>query len=462
VSARALLLVEDEEQIRFFVARFFRQRGFEVTEASSVAQGREAFRAARPDVAILDHCLPDGTGLDLLRALRESDASVPIIVLTAHGSIDLAVAAIKEGAEQFLTKPVELPALHTLVERTIENQRNRQARLAGRVKRARGAIDPFAGDSAVMKRLAQQAHRLLASGSPILIQGETGTGKGVLASWLHLGGPRSEEAFVDLNCAGLSREFLETELFGHEKGAFTGATASKVGLLDIAHRGTLFLDEIGDMDAAVQSKLLKVLEDQRFRRLGDVRDRQVDVRLIAASHRNLKEMAQKGEFRADLFYRISTLLLVVPPLRDRGGDIALLARSLLAQIGADLGRAGVALSSEAEHVLLGYAWPGNIRELRNVLERAALLGDGERVTARDLMECGLGVPDGQDPSVLSLRAAERRHILAVLGSSGGNVPQAAQILGLSRSALYKKLKAHGIAMPKPERATPRKPRPSRT
>jgi DNA-binding NtrC family response regulator len=445
VSRRALLLVEDQPSIRFTIARFFQTSGYEVREAATVQEAVESFRAAAPDAVVVDYNLPDGTAIDLLPTLRELDASVPLIILTAHGSIDLAVRAIKEGAEQFVTKPVELATLLSIVERALEHRRNRQVRQAGRRGSVRHAIDPFLGESPAIRRLAEQAQRLAASNSPVLIQGETGAGKGVLARWLHEKGPRGEEAFVDLNCAGLTRDLMESELFGHEKGAFTGAAAAKPGLLEIAHRGTFFLDEIGDLDLVVQPKLLKVLEDQRFRRLGEVRDRQVDVRLVAGSHRDLARMVEQQAFRADLFYRINTLTLQVPALRDRGQDVILLARGQLARISAEVGRPGMGLDGAAEAALMAYAWPGNVRELRNVLERAALLCDRSVLSASDLQLAG---PSGSAPAApgppadtltLTIEEAERHHIAAVLAANDGDVPRAARVLGVARSTLYKKL-----------------------
>jgi DNA-binding NtrC family response regulator len=363
------------------------------------------------------------------------------VILTGHGTIDLAVRAIKEGAEHFLTKPVELKALQVLLERVLENARNRQQRLAGRARERRLSLDPFLGSSDTIRHLQDEAQRLRSSESPILIQGETGTGKGVLARWLHDQGPRAGEAFVDLNCAGLTKDFLETELFGHEKGAFTGAAGAKQGLLEVAHRGTVFLDEIGDMDPEVQPKLLKVLEEKRFRRLGDVRDRQVDIRLIAATHHDLLELVREKRFRSDLYFRIHTLPLLVPPLRQRAADVGPLAESLLASIAADLGRPRLRLSGEAVAALRAYAWPGNIRELRNVLERAALLTDGELLAQRDLRF------EAQMPGVASggtLEDVERGHIERTLREEGGRVEQAARRLGVPRSSLYQKIKKFGL------------------
>ncbi len=355
---RKVVIVDDEADVRLPLRRFLLGKGYAVLEADSVASVRAVLGQESVDAAVVDFSLPDGDGLDVLRSVKAQDASVPVVLLTGHGSIDLAVKAIKEGAEQFFTKPVELPALLVVIERALENRRMRQVSLAGKSVQARQTVDPFFGESAVIRKLAADAARIVASTVPVLVCGETGTGKGVLARWLHQNGPRAEEAFVDLNCAGLSRDLLETELFGHEKGAFTGAVAAKQGLLEIAHRGTMFLDEIGDVDLQVQAKLLKVVEDLRYRRLGDVRDRQVDVRLLAATHRDLGRLVQEQKFREDLYYRLSTIPLVVPPLRERGSDVILLARRLVERISTEMGRPGVRLSGAAEQELVSRPWPG--------------------------------------------------------------------------------------------------------
>jgi DNA-binding NtrC family response regulator len=361
-----------------------------------------------------------------------------------QGSI--AVRAVKEGAEHFLTKPVELPSLLVILERLLDTVRTRQKHLARRSQESLEArIDPFLGTSAAIRRLAEEAQQVLPTESPILIQGETGTGKGVLARWLHRHGPRADEAFVDLNCAGLSRELLESELFGHERGAFTGAVSSKPGLLEVAHRGTVFLDEIGDVDPQVQPKLLKVLEEQRFRRLGDTRDRQVEIRLIAATHQDLARRVQEKAFRNDLYFRISAIPLVVPALRDRVEDIPLLAARLLEGIDAEVGRGDVKLSAGAEEALQGYPWPGNIRELRNVLERGVLLSRGSVLERQDLrFDAPSGPSAWGDAAHLTLVKLERRHIERVLQDERGHVERAARRLGVPRSSLYQKLKQYGI------------------
>jgi DNA-binding NtrC family response regulator len=448
-SRLQILLVEDEPVVRASMRLFFEKRGHSTLEASSVTHAARVLRGARPDAAVIDYQLPDGDGLAVLRTLQGIDPTVPAIILTAYASIDRAVRAIKEGAEQFLTKPVELPTLLLLLERAVENRRNRQSRLAGRSRAARDVADPFLGESPVIRRLAEQARRVADATATVLLQGESGTGKGLLARWIHDNGARATETFVDLNCAGLSRELLESELFGHAKGAFTGAVAGKPGLFEIAHRGTLFLDEVGDADPAVQPKLLKILEEQRFRRVGDVRDREVDVRLLAATHHDLRELVDERRFRDDLFYRISAIPLFVPSLRERGHDIVILARDLLQRISAEMGFPGVRLTAEVERALLAYSWPGNIRELRNVLERAVLLGDRNAVTVDDVADV-LGPRRLTRPSAVarSLEEAERDHVEAVLQNEGGDVRRAAGVLKLSRSALYHKLRKHGIRVPR--------------
>ncbi len=446
-QTRTFLLVEDDALVRESMRRFFVSRGHQIQEASTLAEAeRLLLSGKRPDAAIVDYELPDGDGLAVLAMVRGVDISIPTVLLTAHGSIDLAVRAIKEGAEQFFTKPVELPALLVVLERLLERTRDRNAVMAVRSRLARQKVDPFLGESKAIRQLAAQAERVATSSAFVLIEGESGTGKGVLAGWLHRQGPREAEAFVDLNCAGLSQEFLESELFGHERGAFTGAVATKAGLFEIAHRGTLFLDEIGDADIQIQPKLLKALEEQRFRRLGDVRDRQVDVRLIAATHHDLKSLVAQKKFREDLYYRISAIPLLVPALRNRGNDVILLARPMLERISADLGFPGMHMSPEAEKVLIAHDWPGNIRELRNTLERAVLLGNRTTVRPEDLAIRTPGTAEFQRPGspLGTLVDNERAHIAAVLQAQGGDVKKAAPVLGLSRSALYEKLKKHGL------------------
>ncbi|BBJ95795.1 sigma-54-dependent Fis family transcriptional regulator [Xanthomonas campestris pv. campestris] len=424
---------------------FLESRGYGVVDADSCQRARELFQASPPDVAVIDYRLHDGSAIDLLRDFRQIDADVPMIVLTAYGSIDLAVQAVKEGAEQFLTKPIEMPALHVILKRLLATRRLQRQQQVVATRDRRERVNPLSGGSPAIRDLAEQASKVMHTDSPILILGETGTGKSLLAKWLHHHGMRADEAFVDLNCAGLSPDFLETELFGHEKGAFTGATASKQGMLEIADGGTVFLDEIGDVDPRVQPKLLKVLEEKRFRRLGAVREREVDIRLIAATHHDLASKVKEGTFRSDLYFRISSIPLTMPALRDRKEDIVPLARTLLARSLADPSRTPQ-LTDDAALALREYAWPGNIRELRNVLERAALLCNDNTITRRDLRFESTSAQDAHAGDLnLTLQQIERQHIKRVLHDVGGKVEQASLRLGVPRSTLYQKIKLHGIA-----------------
>ncbi len=300
-----------------------------------------------------------------------------------------------------------------------------------------------------MRAIEQKARKFVLTDQPVLIQGETGTGKGVLAAWLHYHGGRRDQSFVDLNCASLSRELLESDLFGHEKGAFTGAVATKKGLFEIAHNGTVFLDEIGDLDLQVQPRLLKVLEENRFRRLGDVSERHVNIRLITATRKNLALLVREHKFRIDLYYRINTFSIKLPALRERVEDIPLLARKMLERIAIDQGRNELLLSPELEKRLQAYPWPGNLRELRQSLQRAAIFCENAMLTVEDLQlehEHLANDPTVSEKRQMTLSELERRHIEQVLRIENGNVEKTAKTLGLSRSALYDRIKKHGISL----------------
>jgi len=451
ISAR-LLLVDDEPRLLEAITRFLAGQGFEVEAASSGEDAIRIFEEKRPDVAVIDHHLPDTTSVDLIRALKGIDPSVPILVLTAYGSIELAVQAIQEGADQFLTKPIELPALLAVLRRLIESRREVRVHRAQDATLERTAIDPFRGTSEVIRRLEEDVRRAAETASPALLLGETGSGKGVLAAWIHRNSERRDQPFVDLNCAGLSRDLLESELFGHERGAFTGAHARKQGLVDLAHRGTLFLDEIGDADPLVQAKLLKVIEEKVYRRVGGVSRREVDVRFLVATHLDLERRIAELRFRADLFYRINTITIRVPSLRDRIEDLADLCEALLLGIARDLGRGPMRLSPEAFPLLEQHPWSGNLRELRNVLEagvlrcRSGLIGPGD--LRLDRSSLSRAIPRVPEPAAeRSLRSVEQAHIAAVLEDEGGDVTRAAIVLGISRSALYERIKKHGIRIP---------------
>jgi DNA-binding NtrC family response regulator len=441
-----LLIVDDEAGSRLGVRSYLEGHGYDVDEADTVEAAMRILHAQVPDVALVDYSLPDGTALELMTQLKQQGIDVPVVVLTGHGSIELAVLAVKEGAEQFLTKPVELSSLAHVLDRVIAHQQNSRRILAVQSSRQASSEDGLiTGRSPAVRALAHDVKTAAACDAPILIEGETGTGKGMLAKWIHSASARTSEAFVDLNCAGLPRELLESELFGHEKGAFTGATNSKPGLVEAAHRGTMFLDEIGDTDIAVQPKLLKIVEEKRFRRLGDIGERRVDVRFIAASNKSLMQLVDQGEFREDLYYRLNTLVLRLPPLRHRKEDIPLLVQQLLHRLSREIGRPVPRVEADALEALQGHTWPGNIRELRNVLERAMLAaGSGApvlrpgdlRLTASARRSALAPIP----PTAETLKEVEWLHIQRVLEEEKGSVGRASKRLGIPRSSLYQKLK----------------------
>lgn len=442
---RKVLVVDDEVGVRSLLRSFLQAKGYDVAEAGNSRCAQELALAFGPDIALVDYALPDATALDLLQRLKHLQPGIPVIILTGHASVELAVRAIKQGAQNFLPKPVHLGSLALTLQEAIEEKEN--SIHAGCKDHDHLQIpNPFLGSSLLVQELAEQAHKVAQSRSPILIQGATGTGKGVLARWLHNNSLRRNEPFVDLNCAGLSRDFLETELFGHEKGAFTGAVTAKPGLLEIANKGTIFLDEIGDMDPQVQPKLLKVLEERRFRRLGGVRDLWVDVRFIAATHENLGRLVQEGRFRADLYFRINTICLPLPPLARRQEDIPLLANRILAMLSYVMQLPQTSLTPEALKLLQEYSWPGNVRQLRNVLERSLVLGAGRCIGAQHLsLEEDMAL-SADDPTSMTLTDLERLHIARVLTEERGRVRMAANRLGIGRSSLYKKIKDYGIAI----------------
>ena len=444
---KRVLVVEDDELMLEFLAGGLGVEGFEIIKAMSLSEAFKEILDSPPNIVLADYELGDGTAFDLLAWLKQRDFGIPLIVLTAHASIDLAVDAVKHGAEHFVPKPVDLGFLTTVLRRTLERLRSLQKDLANNLERARYERDPFLGKSASILELRKAARRMSETKNTLLIQGETGTGKGVLARWLHKTGPRSSEAFVELNCAGLSSALLESELFGHQKGAFTGAVMNKIGFLEAANHGILFLDEIGDMDLQVQPKILKVVEDKRFYRLGDVHERMVDVQIIGATHRNLKKQVGKNEFRSDLFFRISTLTLNIPPLRERLEDLPIITDKLLEQFSWEMKRGPLRISDNARLELRQYSWPGNIRELRNVLERAALLSD-DRVIDKTGLEFEFSERQALASDVgmknLTLKEMEKRHIAQALELEGGRVTRTAKLLGMPRSSLYAKMREHGL------------------
>ncbi len=443
IVKNTILYVDDDMVDRRSLARNLHGR-YRLVEAATCTEARQRQEAEHPDAAILDYQLPDGDALELLQDLRVADPDLLVVLLTGHGSIELAVEAMRRGANHLFTKPADAKALSAILEHCLAERRNRRRRRAYDANRDRHRPDPFRGESDAVEQLAKRARKVAAGDAPVLLRGETGCGKGVLSRWLHDNGPRAPEPFVELNCAGLKPEFLESELFGHRRGAFTGAVESKKGMLEVADRGTVFLDEVTEMDLGIQAKLLKVLEEKTFRPLGGVREQRVDVRLIAATGQRVERLVRARLFRKDLFFRISTLPLEIPPLRRRSEDVPSLADYYLERLGRKLGHAGAGLSPAARDKLVRYKWPGNIRELRNVLERALMLADGDTLEPGDLQfEDGMYL-DVADSVGFSLEEMEKRHIQRVLDDEVGAVDRAAERLGIPRSSLYKKIKKYRL------------------
>ncbi len=451
-----VLIVDDEAVFARAVSKRLRRAGLECEVAGTLGDAAAALARNPPDLMLLDMRLPDGSGLDFLARLRAGDsARIPVMILTAFGDLHDAVAAMKQRAVDYLTKPIDLEALVVKVERALE-QSLLERRLEYSRERESHAVDTgdMLGTSAAMAALRAQMHRLQslvrsdgAVPPTVLILGETGTGKDLCARSMHLGSARAHAPFVHLDCASLPKDLIEAELFGHEKGAFTGAHAARSGLIEAAESGTLFLNEIGELPLDVQSRLLAVLERRKLRRIGETRERPVAAWFIAATNRNLQQMVDEGRFRSDLYFRLNVLTIELPPLASRREDVPLLAEHYIARTARRFGLPVPGLDAGARAALERYHWPGNVRELINVVERAVLLSDAPQITSTAL---GLesASPSGAEhtPATgnLTLGQAERRIITDALRSSAGNVSRAARMLGITRMALRYRLQKHGI------------------
>ncbi|GLC28358.1 sigma-54-dependent transcriptional regulator [Roseisolibacter agri] len=435
----SVLVVDDDDTIRETLVDFFDSLGHVTRGARTATEGRQVAAAHSPDVALVDLRLPDADGLRLMEALRADHPEVAVILLTGHGDVATAVRAMREGAADFLEKPIDLAALDAAVRRAAEHARLAREVAVLRAREA-GALwtetAPAAERAPVpdLDRLVELAARN--DDAPVLVIGETGTGKGYVARQIHERSPRRAQPWVEINCASLSATFVESELFGHEKGAFTDARQAKRGLVEVAGRGTLFLDEVAELAPEVQPKLLKAIEERAFRRLGGTATLTSDARLIVATNVPLADAVARGRFRADLYYRLQVLTIALPPLRTRRDEIPALAAALLPR--------GARLAESARAALQAYDWPGNIRELKNALWRASILADGAPITPAHLgltPSNGAAVAPLDDP--VTLADAERRAIAAALAATGGNRAQAAARLGIARSTLQEKLKRGG-------------------
>ncbi|MEK6371511.1 MAG: sigma-54 dependent transcriptional regulator [Acidobacteriota bacterium] len=445
-----ILIIDDESSIRTALANILHDEGHQTTLAESGEAAIAQFAREEFDLIILDLWLPGIDGMTVLERLRAAGAP-PVIVISGHGNVDSAVRATRLGAYDFLEKPLSLERVlltvnHALADRKLRDQ-------VRDLRRHIALEEILIGESDVMKRLDDAIRSAAPSNSRVLINGENGSGKEIVARTLHRLSHRAEQAFVDVNCAAIPKDLIESELFGHRKGAFTGAIDDRKGKFELADGGTLFLDEIGDMSLEAQAKVLRVLQEQTFQKVGGQQAITVDVRVIAATNKNLEAEIAAGNFRSDLFYRLNVIPIEVPPLRARGNDIILLAEYFLRRFAAETGMPKKRLSAGAMSKLRGYHWPGNVRELRNVVERIAILTKGESIEAEDIQLGTRGSLPAEVDGKLTLREArdefEKQYILARLRELAGNVSRTADALGVERSNLYRKLHAYGIRVERP-------------
>jgi DNA-binding NtrC family response regulator len=457
-----ILIVEDKDSLRTMLRLALEAQGHRVVEARDQPEAEAALRASRPAVVLSDLRLTEGDGFGVLRASKDLDPELPVIVMTAFGSIQDAVAAMKEGALDFLAKPVDPDHLLLMVERALTQRRMATENLILKEELAqRRGAPQIVGDDPQLKQVSLALHRAAATDTTVLLEGESGTGKELFARALHALSPRADGPFVAINCAAIPETLLETELFGHEKGAFTGASARKPGKFELAHRGTLFLDEIGDLPLSLQAKILRALEEKEFERVGGTLPLKVDVRVVAATNRNLKAAVAARQYREDLYFRLSVFPILIPPLRERTNDIITLARYFIDRFCRELNKRPLILSPSAEEELLTYPWPGNVRELQNCIERAAILTEGDTIHPRHLslsfraptvapaedespwLKIDLSGSMG-DASRRVLAEVERRKIEQALKDAAGNRSRAAEILQVSYKMFMTKLKEYGL------------------
>lgn len=452
-----ILLVEDKQVLREMVSTALGKAGYSVEEAPDGSTALARIRARRFPVILTDLRLPGPSGLDLLRAAKELDDSVAVIVMTAFGSIDDAVRAMKDGARDFIQKPFELPHLLMLVERAVQDQELRRQSLLWRGEwETRHGLPLILGEDDSIKEVERAVSRVAPTASTVLLEGESGTGKELLARAIHAMSPRRELPFVTINCAAIPEHLLENELFGHEKGAFTGAGARKIGKVELANRGTLFLDEISEVPLPAQAKLLRLIEEKTFERIGGTQTISVDLRIVAATNRRLQEAVEQKLFRDDLYYRLAAFPIHPPPLRERGRDVLLLANHFLEKFAHEFSKGPLEFSPSCEQMLLSYSWPGNVRELSNALERAVILAESPVLGPADVMlgsrPGAAAPPEGfdlsgslDDVTERAVQAAQRAKITQALEESRGNRTLAAEKLNISTKTLLAKMRALGLA-----------------
>lgn len=441
-----ILIIDDEVQLRKLLARIIGLEGYEVLEAGDCASGLKMLRQHEPDVILCDVKLPDGSGVELAAKIKEISPAVEIILLTAYGNIPDGVQAIKNGAFDYITKGDDNHKILPLLSRATEKaQLQRQQARPGSHPSEEHSFDRIIGTSAPLKQAVALARKVAGTSTSVLLTGETGTGKEIFAQAIHHASPRAKEAFVAVNCSSFSKELLESELFGHRAGSFTGATKDKKGLFEEADKGTLFLDEIGEMPVELQAKLLRVLESGEFIKIGETRPTKVDVRIIAATNRDLEKEIAAGNFREDLYFRLSVFRISLPPLRERTGDIAQYIRFFAGQFAAKMGKRIDAIDKEYIAALERHTWQGNVRELRNIVERSLIMTEGNTLSI-DTLSPELQTSADGSPAAdsLALEALEHRHIIRVLEYTKGNKTEAARLWGIGLATLYRKLEHYGL------------------
>ena len=443
-----ILIIDDEPTIRMLLSRILELEGYEVMKAKDRATALYTLKKQVVQVVLCDVFLPDGNGVDMVQELQQLAPAAKIILLTAHGNIPDGVQAIKNGAFDYIVKGDDNRKIIPIVNRAMDAIAT-EIKKQGKKKIVRAntfSFDNIVGKSSALSDVISQARKVAATDVSVLINGETGTGKEVFARAIHSESQRRSEAFLALNCSAFSRELLESELFGYKAGAFTGAVKDKRGLLEEANHGTIFLDEIGEMALELQSKLLRVLETGEFVKVGDTKTTHVDVRILSATNRNLKEEIASGRFREDLYFRLSVFRIMLPPLRQRKEDILLLARQFIERYAKQIGRPAPVLSSEAKSLFLSYPWPGNVREMMNAVEHALIVCDGE-ITRHDLpIDMLSGDTSTADDDAFDLKSVERNHIIKVLHHTHGNKTETARLLKIGLTTLYRKIEEYGITV----------------
>jgi DNA-binding NtrC family response regulator len=443
-----ILVADDEKNIREGLREALALDGYEVVTAADGKEAMEAVTRGEVDLLITDLKMPRLSGEELLKGVSAQFPTLPVIILTGHGTIESAVQAMHDGAYDFLTKPVNLDRLSLLVKRALASRElAEQNRAMQEELERRSGFASIIGRSNEMRQVFEIVRQVAPSRSSVLITGESGSGKEMIAEALHYNSPRKDKPFIKVHCAALTESLLESELFGHEKGAFTGAIARKRGRFELAHLGTLFLDEIGEINQNVQIKLLRVLEEKRFERVGGEETVEVDVRLIAATNRDLKEAITRGTFREDLYYRLNVVNIHIPPLRERKEDIPLLAAAFLREFSQENGKSLDGIDAKARLALYNYPWPGNVRQLRNSIESAVVLAKGSTITVDDLPPNIRGETAGdllRLPVGASLQDVEKEVIRSTLAREGGNKSRTAEILGIGRKTLHRKIEEYGL------------------